>query len=132
MINPQYPLASWFVLLNGILFLVLYGVPMSLSPLAWARMFQWEQPTGRPDLALYFGRCLGLLAVALILVSFHAVPDPRGNRWYFELLGLFGAFMVVLHIFGYIRRIQPWTETAEIALWAGACAGSIWIRFQLA
>jgi hypothetical protein len=91
-----------------------------------------EPVESRADLTVYFGRCLGLLAVAIILIGFAAVPDPRGNLWFFALMGLLAGFMVLLHVWGYIRRIQPWTESAEIALWAGACAGSIWLRFQLA
>lgn len=132
MINARFPLASWFVLVNGVFFLVFYGLPLSFVPLTWARWFQWEQPTGNNHLTVYFGRCLGLLAVAVIIIGFEAVPDPHGNRWYFEFVGLFGAFMVLAHVWGWLRRIQPWTESVEIALWVGACAGSIWIRVLLA
>jgi hypothetical protein len=51
-------------------------VPLALFPLRWARWFLWKVPA-ETDLAVYFGRCVGVLALAIIIVAFRAVPHPE-------------------------------------------------------
>jgi hypothetical protein len=37
----------------------------------------------------------------------------------FRLIQIIGALMTGVHVWGAVRREQPWTETAEIPLYAG-------------
>lgn len=131
MISETYPLASWFLLVNGAAFLLVYALPLTIAPLTWARWFQWEVPEGRADLTVYLGRCTGVLALTIIMLAFRAAPDPVGHRWIFELLAVATGLMVLLHLWGLVRRIQPWTEHLEILLYGAVCAGSIWLWLQL-
>jgi hypothetical protein len=39
-----------------------------------------------------------------------------------------GALLTVAHVWGALTRRQPWTETVEIALYAGLTALFVWLR----
>ena len=123
-------MAVGFLYGAGVLFLVVFAMPLLLSPLRWARIFQWELPEDT-RLAAYFGRCLGAVAVALVFGCLRAARDPANHPLIFEILSLTGALLLLVHIWGAIRRQQPWTETAEIALYAVATGLAIWIRCTL-
>jgi hypothetical protein len=130
MISATHPAASWFLLASGAGFLLLYGLPLTFFPLRWARWFRWILP-GESALTVYFGRCVGVLAVAIIIVSLGAVPHPERFPVLFELIAWIGALMTALHVYGAIRRVQPWTETAEIALYAVLAVLAAWLRSGL-
>ncbi|MBJ6764132.1 hypothetical protein JGU66_25440 [Myxococcaceae bacterium JPH2] len=130
MINAQYPLASWFLVVSTSFFLFVYALPLLLIPLRWAKWFGWELPTGNNDLTVYFGRCLGGVALAVIITVVQFVPDPKSHRAIFELIGLVGGLMVVVHVWGALRRAQPWAETAEIPLYGAVCVIAFWLRFS--
>ena len=102
----------------------------SRPPLAWARVFKW-QVAARDDLAEYLGRCLGGVAIAIVIGCFRAAPHPRANLALFDLLIAAGALLTVAHVWGALARRQPWTETAEIALYAGLTALFLWLRITL-
>ncbi len=110
----------WFVILTTIVFVA----PLTLAPMAWARTFQWRLPDD-PDLAFYFGRCLGALALAVEYFLWQGSRDPAIAPVAIGGLGIFCAIMVVVHIDGAIRKIQPWTETAEILFWSAASAACV-------
>jgi hypothetical protein len=133
MIDPSHPLGSWFLLVSSILFAVLYALPLFFVPLTWARWFTWRVPGAEKDthLAIYFGRCVGACALGVIFVACRAIPDPRGNRVVFDLIGGICGLMTVVHIWGAIRRIQPWTETVETAFYAVVTGVCLWIRSTL-
>jgi hypothetical protein len=131
MISSNAPLASWFLLLTASFFLVLYAAPLLLVPMRWARWLRWSVVPGRNDLCVYFGRCLGAVAVAVIISLFRAVHDPIGNRGVFDLVAQIGVLMVGVHVWGWLRREQPWTETAEIGLYAAVTVLALWIRSSL-
>jgi hypothetical protein len=132
MISQEHPFASWFLVVNCAAFLVVYAVPLTFFPLRWARWFRWEVPPGRADLTVYFARCTGLLALAVIALAVQAIPDPRGHRIVFELIGWATGFMTLLHAWGALRRTQPWTEDLEIGLYAAVCGTSTWLWLHLA
>lgn len=127
MISATHPAASWFLLASGAGFLLVYGLPLFLFPLQWARWFRWTVPE-ETALTVYFGRCVGALAIAIIAVSLKAVPSPERFPVLFDLITWIGALMTALHIWGAIRRVQPWTETAEIVLYAALAALAAWLR----
>ncbi len=116
MIDPTHPLASWFLWAAAALFLVVYAVPILVAPLWWARQFRWTMPE-HTHLAVYFGRCLGALAVAVVVLCVRAAPHPQEHATVFELLVVAGGLLTAVHVWGAVRRQQPWTETAEIALY---------------
>lgn len=131
MIDPLRPLASWFLLSVSVFFVALYAIPLLWSPFMWARWFQWRVPEGRSDVTVYFGRCVGGLALAILAMVVQAIPDPLGHRFVFELIGWVGGAMVYVHVLGAIQRIQPWTENVEIFLFGAVAAVSLWIRSTL-
>ncbi len=131
MISQEHPLASWFLAVSAFFFLLVYALPLFLMPLRWARWFRWEPLTGNPDLAVYFGRCLGAAALAIIWAAFSGMPDPRGHRVVFELIGAACGLLTVVHIWGAIQRTQPWTETAEIVMYAAVTGMAFWLRTTL-
>ncbi len=127
-IQPDYPLASWFLVVSTLFFLVVYALPLLLIPLRWARWFAWEVQPGNTDLTVYFGRCLGGVALAIVIAVGRAIPDPSSHKMLFELVGLATGMMTLVHIWGALRRAQPWTETAEIGFYGAVSATAFWIR----
>ncbi|RKH39742.1 hypothetical protein D7X55_25960 [Corallococcus sp. AB049A] len=128
-INPDYPLASWFLAVSTSVFLVVYALPLTFIPLRWARWFGWELPTGNNDLTVYFARCLGGLALSVIIAVVQFIPDPKSHLVIFELIGLIGGIMTAVHIWGWVRKQQPWLETAEIPLYGAMCLGALYLRY---
>src|ERR1044071_138059 len=62
-----------------------FSIPILLAPLAWARTFRWTVDA-QPDLALYFGRCLGAFALVLSFVAWHVAGQPELQPLYFKML----------------------------------------------
>lgn len=98
--------------------LVAFAIPISIAPLAWARVLRW-QVDAQPDLALYFGRCLGVVALVLVWAGWHAAANPALQPFYFNILIASTGLLTLVHIVGALQRVQPWTETAEIPFWGG-------------
>ena len=125
MIDPVAPAASWFLWLTAALFLVVYALPLLLCPFAWARVFLWKV-NDQDELALYFGRCLGAVALAIVIVLARVAPTASVHGIIFDLVGLAGALLAAVHVYGALRRQQPWTETVEIVLYVGAAVAA-WV-----
>jgi hypothetical protein len=127
MISAAHPVASWFLLLASVLFLVVFVGPIVLAPLRWARMMGWSLPEDT-NLTAYFGRCLGAAALAIVYVMFRAAPAPEDHALVFELVIVTGASMTAVHTWGALRRAQPWTEDAEIILYGGLTVLAWWLQ----
>ena len=110
--------AQTFLLVFGIIGGIAFALPIFVAPLAWARVFRWNLPEDT-DLAVYFGRCLGVMALVLDAFVLRAAVTGEGTVWVFRFAIAVFAGMTLVHIWGAIRRIQPMTETIEIAFWAG-------------
>jgi hypothetical protein len=130
MINPDYPLASWFLAICVVFFLVVIALPLLLMPMKWARWFGWKLPEGNPDLTVYFGRCLGGASLAIIITVARGIPDPKANHLIFDLVAMTSGLMIGVHVWGWIRKTQPLSETVEIAVWAVVFVFSLWLRFS--
>jgi hypothetical protein len=102
-----------------------------MDPLRWARTFRWEIPEPR-GLVLYLGRCLGAVGLALVVGCFVAATDPKRHALILLLMAIAGGMLTVVHIRGALARDQPWTETAEIPLFAGLTLVLGWIYLTLA
>ena len=95
---------------------LVFSIPIFFIPLTWARIMKWTIPE-QTDLVLYFGRCLGSLALVMEYATYQAATSGMGELIIFQIWIGISLFMVGLHIYGAIKRIQPITETLEIALW---------------
>lgn len=130
MIDPAHPFASWFLWISAVAFLVIYALPLLLAPLTWARLFLW-QPPAETDLAVYLGRCLGGVALAIVFVAARAAPQPAAHPLIFELIIGACGLMTLVHVWGAIRKAQPWTETVEIFMYAIVTGLACWLYIRL-
>jgi hypothetical protein len=107
-----------YLLVVAIGTVIIFGMPMLIAPLRWAQVLRWQLPR-ETDLAVYFGRCLGGVICLLAYGALRAARAPLYQSFYFELiLGCF-VMMILIHIYGAIKQIQPLSETLEIAYWLG-------------
>ena len=118
MLGIYHTHAQSFLLILTIVTTLVFAGPIFLIPLTWARWFQWRVPE-HTDLAVYFGRCLGAFILIVEALMLRAALSGEGIEFTFQVLLGVAGFMVVVHIWGAIQRIQPWTETAEIAMYSG-------------
>ena len=95
---------------------IAFSIPIFFCPLAWAKLMKWTIPE-QTDLVLYFGRCLGSLALVLEYCTYQAATTGAGEVLIYQFWIGICSFMVALHIYGAIKQIQPITETIEIGLW---------------
>jgi len=110
--------SSTFLRVMAVMFVLAFAIPISLSPLRWARYLRWEVEA-QPNLAMYFGRCLGVVALVLSWAAWHAAAHADVQSFYFKILiGIF-VLLTLVHIVGALQKVQPWTETAEIPFWGG-------------
>jgi hypothetical protein len=130
-ISSEQPFASWFLIVSSGFFVVVYAVPLLLFPLRWARWFRWDVAADHRELTVYLGRCTGALALAIVVFALRAVSDPKGHRDVFDLIALACGLMAGVHVWGALRRAQPWTEDLEIVLYGAACAVAVGLRWSL-
>ena len=108
--------AQTFMLVFAILAMVAFVIPMIFAPMFWARMLLWNIPEDT-DLAVYSLRSLGSLGLAVLLITLRSAITGEGLLFVYELFIPFFALMVLVHIYGAIKKIQPITETLEIGFW---------------
>jgi hypothetical protein len=109
--------AGTFLLILAGATVLLFGLPMFLWPLRWAGALGWRIPE-HTHLTIYFGRCLAAVILVLGAFALRVARAPELQPFFFDMmLGAFGA-MVIVHVWGALRRIQPLSETVEIAFWA--------------
>jgi hypothetical protein len=109
--------APTYLVVTGVVSGALFAIPLFLMPLTWAGWFRWNLPVDT-DLALYFGRCLGALALVVAALSLRAGLTGENVEVMFQILISAATLMVVVHVVGAIQRVQPMTETIEIGFWA--------------
>ena len=109
--------AHAFLLVATVLSALGLSLPIFLAPLAWARRFGWTIPD-HTELAVYFGRSLGALAVTINLLTLRAALTGAALATAFEVTLVVSVLMVVVHVYGALRRVQPVSETIEIGFWA--------------
>jgi hypothetical protein len=116
--------SSLFLLAASSIGLLVFALPLLLSPLRWARRLRWRVPEDT-DLTVYLGRSLGAVATAFSVGGLLAARDPRRHRIVFPITAVAGFLLTGVHIWGAIQKKQPWTETAEIPFWAAVTAGAV-------
>jgi hypothetical protein len=107
--------SSQFLIIVSALTL-LFGSPMLVHPLGWARALRWTLPE-RADLTIYFGRCLGGVVTVLAMMGFVAARTPAVQPFYFTLMLAVVGVNILIHIGGALQKRQPLAETAEILVW---------------
>jgi hypothetical protein len=105
-----------FLYVVGIAMLVAFGIPLTIVPFRWARVFRWEVPQPE-NLAKFLGRSLGIFVSLLAIFAIRVTSEPAAKPFFFDLMLWTIAAMGILHVYGAIRKTQPITETIEIALW---------------
>ena len=113
--------AQSYLLILAIATSLAFALPIFLVPLLWARAMRWSIPQ-HTDLAVYFGRCLGAFILIVEGLMLRAALTGEALQTTFEVLAAVALCMVAVHIYGALRRIQPWTETLEIGFYAGLFA----------
>ncbi len=103
---------------------LVFALPIFLMPLTWARWFLWRIPE-HTDLAVYFGRCLGAFILIVEALMLRAALTGVGIEFTFQVLVAVGVLMIVVHIWGALQRIQPWTETLEIGMYSGLALSAL-------
>jgi hypothetical protein len=122
--------AKIFLYVSGVVFLVAIALPLLFAPLAWAKRFGWALPS-ETQLTVYFGRCLGALALSVIALVFRVAPEASRHPYVFELVAVIGAIVGLVHVWGFIKKEQPWLEHAEIPVYFALCGFAAWIRAGL-
>lgn len=118
MLGLWAPHAQTFLLVVVAVTTLTFALPIFLMPLRWARWFGWTIPT-HTDLAVYFGRCLGVFAVILELLMLRAALTGEGLLFTFQVMLAVSVLLTVVHIWGAVQKIQPILETLEIGMYAG-------------
>jgi len=109
-----------FLIIAGVAMLVAFGLPLTLVPLGWARLFRWEVPQSR-NLVVFLGRSVGIFISLMAISAFKVTQVPNAQPFFFDLMLWIFAGMILLHVYGALRKIQPVTETLEILLWVVLC-----------
>jgi hypothetical protein len=110
--------SSAFLRVIAVMVVLAFSIPISLAPLRWARSLRWTVDQ-QSDLAVYFARCLGVVALVLSWAGWHAASHADLQPFFFKMLiGIF-SLLTLVHIVGALQKVQPWTETAEIPFWGG-------------
>ena len=115
--------ARRFLLAGALFFLPVFAIPLLLDPYGWARRFGWA-PEPETDVGLYFGRCLGAIAVGMQAGALAASRRPSEHRLIFTIFEATGWLLSAVHVRGLLERRQPPIEHAEIAGWAAVAIGA--------
>ncbi len=124
MIGIWHAHADRFLLTLCAVTTLVFALPITFAPLHWARLMRWRLPE-HTDLAVYFGRCLGCFILIVEVMMLRAGIDGTARRFVFEVLVLVFTAMVLLHLVGWLQRIQPWTENAEVGLYGALLAATL-------
>ena len=108
--------AADFLLILTLATTLVFALPIFLVPLSWARLMAWQIPQ-QTDLAVYFGRCLGAFILILEALMLRAALTGEAMHTAFELLAATATMMIVVHVYGALKRIQPLSETLEIGFY---------------
>lgn len=108
--------ADIYLIVAGVAMLLFFGLPLILVPMRWARVFRWDvsQPG---DLVIFLGRSVGVFISVIALYAFKVSQTPSAMPFFYELMLWTFVGMILLHVYGAIRKTQPITETIEIGLW---------------
>lgn len=116
MIGMWHVQAGIYLTVAGVAMLAAFGLPLVTMPMKWARAFRWDIPAST-KLATFLGRSLGVILCVFAAYAIKAAVMPAAQPFVFEMMLWLLVAMLALHVYGALRRMQPITETIEIALW---------------
>jgi hypothetical protein len=105
------------------------GIPLTFFPIKWARAIGWKIPDDL-SLARYFGRCLGVVVLALCGLATYASLHPDLATLICAAIALTMLAISLVHIVGWLEKAQPLFETIEIFLYAGGGGYFLWLALQ--
>jgi hypothetical protein len=111
-------LAPQYLLILTLSTTLVFALPIFCIPLVWARLMGWTLPA-HTDLAVYFGRCLGAFILILEAMMLRAALTGEAIHAVFEMILAVAVMMIVVHVYGALRRIQPLSDTLEIGFYVG-------------
>lgn len=117
MIGILQDYAGTYLIIAGVSMLILFGLPLLLAPMAWARLFRWQIPPPPGQLVIFLGRSVGLFISVIALYLLRVSAIPLAQPFFFELILWLFVGMIGLHVYGAIKKVQPVTETLEIGPW---------------
>jgi hypothetical protein len=100
-----------------------FGVALLADPYAWAKSFRWK-PEPQTDVGLYFGRCLGAVAMGFAVEGLRASRDPQDGAAWYRATEVGAWLLAAVHVRGMAEGRQPLSETAEIPGWAALAVGA--------
>ncbi len=110
--------AQQYLLLLTLLTTLFFALPIFCIPMIWARLMGWQTPA-HTDLTVYFGRCLGAFILIVEGLMLRSALTGEAIHTVFEVLAAVAVMMVIVHVYGALRRIQPLSETLEIGFYSG-------------
>ena len=110
-----------FLLGAGLLFLLVFALPLLIAPYDWASWFGWDTHP-RTALGVYFGRCLGAVATAVSVQALLLSRRPARSGPLFPVLCLAAVLLAVVHVVGALDDVQPLVEDVEALGYAGFAA----------
>ena len=125
--SPEERPGSIFLLVAGLFFLPLFAIPLFVDPYWWAGVFGWDT-TPETDVGVYFGRCLGALAIALGVVSLAGSRRPARYGALFDVITVATALLAVAHLRGFVEDAQPAVEDLEILGYSAVAALAWWAK----
>ena len=119
--------ARWFAGIFTLLFTPIFALPLFFDPYRWARAFGWKSEP-ETDVGLYFGRCLGAVALGICGQGARAAHAPERHRSFFQIAEVAAWFLAAVHLRGLLEGRQPPIEHAEIVGYAGIAAAARRVR----
>lgn len=110
--------ATSYLVVAGIAMLAVFGIPLLVVPMSWARVMCWEIPSPG-ELPTFLGRSLGLFVCVIAAYAFKVAAAPQAQPFFFQLMLWLFIAMIGLLVYGALKKAQPITETIEIGLWVG-------------
>lgn len=109
--------AQTFLWVLGVTTTLAFALPLFLVPKLWARLMLFSVPAD-DHLVIYFGRCLGAFILVIEGIIFYGAMDSAITPLTFRTLFAVFGIMLVVHLYGWVRGIQPVTENLENLMWA--------------
>ena len=100
-----------------------FGLALFVDPYRWAHIFRWRSEP-KTDVGLYFGRCLGALAIGAGLEGLQAARNPESGKSWFRFTEMGAWLLAAAHVRQALERRQPATETVEIPGWVAMAVGA--------
>jgi hypothetical protein len=117
--------ASLYLYGVGVLFLVVFALPLFIDPYWWADRFGWDT-SPHTDVGTYFGRCLGAVGLAISGLALWGAREPEQGRALFYVTGIGAVLLAIVHLRGAVEDSQPLVEHLETLMYAGFAAVAFW------